>query len=311
MLMIQQDQRIVLDTVGSEAVYAVVFHPNERHLLCGGDDGIRRWRLSDGQEVGRQTGMEVFAISVSRDRKWIVCGTTMGASVWDGEMHEKLIDVEGGHTVWAMDISPDSTRFATGTGGRGDNKVSIWSTTTGKRLVGPLQHDHSVTGIRFSPNGEHIATTYYGGLVCVFESRNGDALITIDTVTPKIFGITPLAWSSDGRRIFATSYDKKIRSFDASTGSQLAELQIPSHSLALAPNSKFIATCTDHSISFLDASTLAQIGPVIEDSGRIYSVTISQDNGYLATGQVDGKTVIRNLSKILPLDLCGPFDVST
>ena len=91
MLMIQQDQRIVLDTVGSEAVYAVVFHLNRRHLLCGGDDGIRRWRLSDGQEVGRQTGMEVFAISVSRDHKQIVCGTMMGASVWDGEMHEKLI----------------------------------------------------------------------------------------------------------------------------------------------------------------------------------------------------------------------------
>ena len=306
MLTIQQDQTIVLETGGSKPVYAIVFHPNRKHLLCGGGDGIRRWRLSDGQEVGRQTGMHVYALSASRDRQWIACGTTKGASVWDRELHEKLIDVEGRNWVDAVDISPDSTRLATGTD---KHEVSIWSITTGKRLVGPLPHDRSVIGTRFSPNGEHIATATYGGLLRVFGSRNGDALVTIDTTTPAHSLSTPLEWSSDGRRIFATSYNKKIKSFDASTGSQLAELQIPSHSLALAPNSKFIATCTDHSISFLDASTLARTGPVIPESGRIYSIAISQDNGYLATGQVDGKTVIRNLSKILP-DLYGPFDVS-
>ena len=318
MLTIQQDQTIVLDTGASKPMYAVVFQPNGRHLLGGDVYGIRRWRLSDGQEVARQTGMDVFAISVSRDRKWIACGTMTGASVWDGELHEKLIDVEGGNWVSAVDISPDSTRFATGTG---DHKVSIWSTTTGMRLVGPLQHDDTVTGIRFSPNGEHIATAYYGGPVCVFDSRNGDALITIDTTTPESPVITPLAWSSDSRQIFAISYDKKIKSFDVSTGSQLAELDIPGddygvpgddyrvYSLALAPNSKFIATFAGQSISFLDPSTLVQIGPVIEDSEGIQSIAISQDNSYLATGQVDGKIVIRDLRKILP-DLYGPFDVS-
>ena len=300
---------MVLDTGGSEAAYAVVFHPNGRHLLCGGDDGIRRWRLSDGQEVGRQTGMDVQAISVSRDCQWIACGTTTGASVWDGELQENLIDVEGGNWVLAVDISPDSTRFATATD---KHEVSIWSITTAKRLVGLLQHENTVTGIRFSPNGEHIAIAYFYGPFCVFDGRNGEVLINIDTTTPDLARITPLAWSSNGRRIFSTSDDNKIRSFDVSTGSQLAESEIPGyvHSLALAPNCKFIATFTGRTISFLDASTLAQIGPVIEDSEDIRSIAISQDDSCLATGRRDGGTiVIRNLSKILP-DLYGPFDVS-
>ena len=293
---------------------AVVFQPDGKHLLGGGDDGIRRWRLSDGQEVAKQMGESVYAISVSRDGKWIACGS-QGASVWDGELHEKVINVEGRTTVWTVDFSQDSTRFATGTG-KSDNKMSIWSATTGERLVGPLRHNEDVTGTKFSPHGEHIATACLSGSICVFDSHNGDELIVIMIEAPSWGAITPLAWSNNGQQIFATSYDNKVRSFDASTGSPLAELEVEFlndrhdvHSIALAPNGKFIATFVDRSISFLDVSTPSRIGPVIQDDAVIRSVTISQDSNYFAVGREDGKIVIRHLSKILA-DSYGPFYVS-
>ena len=302
---------MVLDTGGSKTVYAVAFHPDGKHLFGGGLDGIQQWQLSDGREVRKRTGMCLYAIDVSKDHKWVVCGTYDGASVWDGDMDEKLIDVEGGNRVLAVDVCPDSTRFATGTD---KSEMSIWSIPKGERLVGPLRHDRSVTGVKFSPNGEQIANACYGGSICIFDSRNGDELITINTTMPYITAITPLAWSSDGQRIFATSDDDKVRSFDVSSGSQLAELEVPGRicSLALAPNCKFIAIFAsselDTSISFLDASTLARTGPVIENTKMIWSIAISTDSSSLATGQYDGKIVIRNLSQILP-DLYGPFDV--
>ena len=224
---------------------AVAFHPDGMHLLGGGRDGIRRWRLTDGQEVGKQTGMKLWAISASRDHKWVLCGTDEGASVWDAEVHEKIIEVEGRHRVSAVDISPDSTMFATGTGW-GDDKASIWNITSGERLVGPLEHDELVTGIRFSPNGEQVATSGLGGSIHIFSARNGDQLIDIKTIVPSTWPNIPLAWSSDAEQIFATSSDKKIRSFAVSTGSQLAESPILDggydKSIALAPNGKFIAT---------------------------------------------------------------------
>ena len=37
----------------------------------------------------------MYAISVSKDQKWIVHGTTEGASIWDAEVHEKVVEVEG------------------------------------------------------------------------------------------------------------------------------------------------------------------------------------------------------------------------
>ena len=265
--------------------------------------------------------MQLRAICVSRDHKWVVCGAFEGASVWDGEMHDKVMDVEGANGVWAVDVSPDSTRFATGTH---LHEASIWSITSGERLVGPLRHESSVIGIKFSPTGDHIATACYGGLghprIRVFDSHNGDEIIAITTTIPpaQFSATTPLMWSSDGQRVFTVSEDNRIRSFNVSTGSQLAESQIihdgndgnDVYSIALASNDKFIATFSGCSISFLDTSTLTQICPVVEGGEQIWSIAISTESSYLATGRVGGKIIIHNLNNILP-DSYGPFRVST
>ena len=230
-----------------------------------------------------------------------VCGTDKGASVWDAELHEKLIEVKGTETVSAVDVSPDSARFAAGT--EGDCEASIWSMSSGKRLVGPLKHDKWVTGIVFSPDGEHVTTACYGGSVRIFGSHNGDEVITIATISPSTWPNIPLVWSNDVHQIFATSDDDKVRSFAVSTGSQIAESPILSNghrSVALAPNGTFIATYARRSISFLDTSTLSLVVPVIDDSKDIFSIAISPDGNYLATGQDDGRLIVRNLSTILP-----------
>ena len=131
MLTTQEDPIVMLDTGRSGGVYAVVFHPDGMHLLGGSGDGIRQWRLVDGQEVGKQMGMQLRAISISRDDKWIICGTEEGgANVWDAEMREKVIDVEGTTAVYATDVSPDSTTFATGTE---NDEASIWNMFTEER----------------------------------------------------------------------------------------------------------------------------------------------------------------------------------
>ncbi|KAH0832254.1 WD40-repeat-containing domain protein [Lanmaoa asiatica] len=205
-------------------------------------------------------------------------------------------------------------RFATGTGG-GVYLLSVWSITNGKKLVGPLRHGNRVTGIKFSPNGEQIATASIGnGSIRVFDSRNGNGLITIQAFTPSLYDpSTPLAWSNDGQKIFAVSTDKRIKSFDASTGSKIAESRIlngsEATSIALAANGKFIAAYASCSISFLDTLTLSRIDPVIDDSEKITSIAISTDCSYLATGRTDGKVVVRNIGNILP-DLRGPFHAS-
>ena len=309
MLKFPQDEAIVIETGKKGRICSVAFNSDGMQLLSGHGDGLRRWRAADGQEVGNQVGMNVNAISVSRDGKWIVCGTEKGASVWDADLQEKAIEVEGTRNVKSVDISPESTRFATAA----EDDASIWNIITGERLVGPLKHDVYLRGIKFSPNGEHIVTAVRRDAIRVFDSRNGDQLITIKTDIPGPWPSTPLAWSNNGQQFFAASRDRNIKSFDVSTGSQLAEAQVQGdgklYSIALATNGKFLVTFVGRSISFWDTSTLTQIGPVVENSRNVYSIALSPDFSHLATGGDEGKITIRNLNNILP-DVYGPFRVS-
>ncbi|KAG9311888.1 WD40-repeat-containing domain protein [Chiua virens] len=311
MLTTPQDHGMFLDTGNSGVVWAVAFSPDGEHLLSGSPDGIRRFQLADQQETAKRTGMSVMAISISRDGRRIVCGTFDGASVLDGELQEIVCDVEGGKQVIAVDVSPDSTQIATGTY---EETASVWNIKTGERLLGPLEFN--ITGIRFSPTGgDRIAISEYAGPITISDSRTGDKLVIIDTQTRTWFPIIPLAWSNDAQRIFAVSKDgDKVMSFDVSTGSLLAELQVTDIgdllSIALAANGKLIAAQAGSSISFLDASTLARIGPIIKMGVRMRSIALSRNSSHLATGQeADGKIRIHNLSTVLP-DILGSISAA-
>jgi len=245
-------------------------------------------------------------------------GSQVG-SVWDMETQnlKKVIKVEGTAYVLTVDISPDSTRFATSTGY--DEKASIWNIFTGERLVGPLQHNGSVASIKFSPNGGYIAALWglaKNSSIHVFDSHNGHHLVKIDNEVSKgLSTVTPLAWSSNGQQIFAVSSNHKIKSFDVFTGSQLAESRVHADNdvdcIALASNGKFLATFVDCSIMSRDTSILRRIVPVIMNNHihGIWSIALSLDCSYLATRGFDGNITIRNFSNILP-DLYGPFLVS-
>ena len=307
---------VVLET-GSNKVWTVAFHPDGTHLFNGTKEGIQRRRLADGEEVGKQTGMDLNAISVSMDEKWVVCGSQGGASVWDAEIREKVVEVEDGKDVAAVDTAPDCTRFATGTWD--SNEVSLWSITTGERLVGPLKHGGPVVGIKFSPDGQRFATACsedFEPSIRIFDSHNGDQLIPIKNPISLAVPVTPIVWSMDSRKLFAASKGSKIKSFDSTTGSELAEWKIHDNddptrfSITLSGNNKFIAACASRSVSFWDTSTHTQIG-IVEDTEQIRCIALSPDGSRLAGGSYNsGRVILWDLSSILPESYL-PVRVST
>ena len=288
---------------GVGEVWALVFHPDGKHFFDGTNDEIRRWRVADGQELGKQTGMDMYAISVSRDQKWVVCGTTKGASVWDAEIRQKVAEVERGGRVLSIDVAPDCTKFATGTN---QEQVTIWSITTGEKLLGPLKHGDYVMGVKFSLDGRRLATACYDdSTIRIFDVDNGgNQLISIDSNPIPINSFLPIAWSTHGQQLFAVSKDYKIKTFDSSTGSPLAEWQIHENShgpmsLALSADGKFIASSAGRFISFWDTSTHTQLG-IIEETHNIESIALSPDEYHLAAGSDSGSSFIWDLRGILP-----------
>ena len=152
---------------GRGGVSSVAFLVDGKHVVSGDVEGkIRRWRVENGMRVGMLMNAEsdVYSIAMSRDGKWIVSGTLGSVQVWNAETRKRVTNFKG-HSSWsvyAVDVSPDSTRIASGSF---DKTVCVWLLSTGQRLLGPWKHDDSVFAVKFSHDGRFIATATWHSIL--------------------------------------------------------------------------------------------------------------------------------------------------
>ena len=301
-------------------IYSVLFAEDGKHVLSGGKEGmLRRWRVDDGPEVGepiRVEGADIYAAALSPDRKWLVCGlrplkwraSDVYVRVWDAKTHEKVLDITGHtSTVFSVDISPDSTKFATCSA---DKHAFIWNITTGDKLVGPLQHEGWVVAVRFSPNGDRIATATADESdensersIRIYDSENGQVLLDIPFTFNKSIS-SWLSWSADGHQLCAASCNSQVKRFDTSSGSLISTWSVPGGgwpaSVVLSRNQKFAVVVAFGTLSLWDTSTQQQIGTAIKHASTVRSIALSPNDDWVATGEDNGKVTLRSLRDILP-----------
>lgn len=289
-----------------ETIWSLVFLADGEHIAGGGKEGmVRCWETKDGREVGTpmvHVGESVLNVAVSLDAKLIVSGTDSGwLTVWDAVTHEKVTEFKvHARAVHAVDLSPVSPRVATGST---DKTVCVWSISTGKQLLGPLQHDNYLAAVKYSPKGDFLATAaWVSNSIRIYNAQNGHLLLDIPISVNSSVNQS-LVWSTDGEQLFALSLDGKIYCLNVSTG---ALLSWPIHSssnprcISLAGNGTFVAASAGSSVSFWDTTTLMQIGHFVDYDGVIRSMAISPDNTHLASGGDDQKVVLRHLRNIIP-----------
>ena len=314
-LILYPDNTRTIEVEGRSPVWSLVFLEDGKNFLSGGEDGmIRQWRVEDGREVGQpyRASSGVQTIAVSGDRKWIVTGEERLATVWNRITHQSSFTVDE-HTGWVrtVDISPDSTRFATGAT---DNKVFIWDIETGIRLVGPLRHDKHVVAVKFSPDGNYLASVSLCRELRIYNADNGELLRAMPI---KSHSTNPIAWSSDSRRIFIIASDAVVRQIYVETGTFISEWSVPGDldnsfiSIALPRNGRFIASFVGRSLSLWDTSNSERFGPVFDHphNPRLWSIALSSDNNYIVTGGENGVITLRNLNNIVPMHYLGRQNV--
>lgn len=231
----------------------------------------------------------IESIAISQDGKWIVSGTwTCGqVTVWDAESHEKVNEFKGHEgVVYAVDISPDATRIATGSG---DKTACVWSLSTGERLLSPFEHEREVAAVKFSPDGRLIATAAWDrASVRLYDSRDGHCLVTLP-IRVSSTNNQSLAWVGDSKRLFVLSGDGNIYCLDVSTGQTLSKWAFHgNHNLgciSLAKNGAFVAASAGSTVSFWDTTTHKQIGSVIHHPARVSSMAISANYDLVIGGQ--------------------------
>ncbi|KAG8215718.1 WD40-repeat-containing domain protein, partial [Butyriboletus roseoflavus] len=265
---------------------AVRFSPTGEYLVSGSSGGVGVWRVEDGTKVATMAANYVRCLAVSKNGRWIAVATLSDkVIVWDAKTYEQVFShQEDIGIISAVDFdakphqdgvdgsSRDSTRLVLGSS---NTTASVLDIATRKRVLGPLRHGKAVIAVKYSPQGDRIATAAYEGQsVRVYDSDDGRLLVDIKaTVTPQMNN--GLLWSNDQLIIVS---DGKIKRIEASTGSTVSEWPIPNANenscIALPQHGEFIAYSTNDTVTFWDMSTHAQLG-LIRHTQDIRSLTFS------------------------------------
>ncbi|KAF8129634.1 hypothetical protein EV363DRAFT_1168834 [Boletus edulis] len=251
-----------------------------------------------------------MSILESPERNLIVFGGYQVATVWDmnalnhdGPNPPRAFG-RAQHSDWVcpVDISPKATRFATGTN---DGTANIWNIPDGTGVTGHVrllpQHDGLVLGVKFSPDGNCLATGDSRALR-IYDT-NSTALLRTFLMPITSWPSTPILWPT-AQSIFALS-GNTVNHIDRVAGWFLASWTVPGvpvdhfGTISLAGNGRFIACTAGTSISLWDTSTSTRISFPIQLPSQVWSIAISPDYKYLASSHA-GTITLHNLNSIVP-----------
>ena len=293
--------------VGS-TVRALTFSANGEYLVSGDGNGVRVWRVENGEQVANMKTGTVNCLAASKDWKWIAAGTNNGeVFVWNTTTFKQVLKhkedmftfdlLPRDKYIRGVDFSPDSSRLLSASGGlfQESGKAAVWDLATGKQIQ-TLWHESLVIAVKYSPQGDRIATATDRS-VRVWDSKSGRFLVDIKVKLTRHLN-NGLLWFND--HLFVVS-DDKIKELDASAGSIVSEWPVHDdnyHScIALPKFGEFIAYSTDHTVTFWDTSTHSQLA-LIQHPQAIHSIALSPDDRSLAIGGKRGKISIESIVRI-------------
>lgn len=211
----------------------------------------------------------------------VVCvDLATGDTIWTGsERHEEPLQV--------VTSSPDGRWAATSAS---DHVIRVWDVAAGA-MIARFDHTHTAYDVRFSPDGERLATACTDETVGVYRLGN-DQRITIGKGHDS--WVTAVDWSPRGDRLVSVSLDATVRLWNATTGLDLIrrELVARSEAVAWSPRDHIAVGLEDGSVSLIDAS-----GPLIEvarprtNAGQIHCLRWAAGGRLLAAGCMEAVVV--------------------
>ena len=229
------------------AAFSLAFHPEGRELASAGENGnIRIWDPRAGFLLRvLPTGTDtIYALSYSPDGRLLASGDGFPpyeepshmrgqgvVRIWDAATGQVLHTLRG-HTqnVTGVDFSPDGRTLASVSGSwltvpqtaSKPGELFLWNTATFERIRKVTGHAGPLTGVRYHPGGNLIATSSWDRTIRLCDAATGDLRHTLAGHRDWVLHV---AFSPDGGRIASSGADGAIKLWDSMSGRELWTLR--------------------------------------------------------------------------------------
>lgn len=289
-------------------VRSLCFLDNQR-LAVGCDDGaVHLHDAGTGASLeslaSHQGGVSALActatgtlVSASVDRRvssWDVANRWRLERTIGGPEHpEMLVD-----RVLALDFSRDGKRLASGGGlVARSGELKIWNVADGRLLTEiAVPHADTIFGVRFSPDGQRLATASADRFVKIFDAVSGRPLHVLTGHTAHVLGVS---WNADGRLLVSGGADNVLKLWDADSGAYLRTMKGGVYGNGtykrevaavtfIADSEEILAASGDGSVRLHRASSDNDVMSFTGAKGYQYAVAASADGQTLLAAGSDG-----------------------
>ncbi len=194
--------------------------------------------------------------------------------------------------VWAVKVSPDGMKIASGSG---DKTVRIWSVQSGKQLL-TLTHTYSVMCVAWSSDSRLVASGTDDRTVCLWDAAEGTQVM--EPLRGHDRMVSSLVLNTTATLLFSASWDTTIIIWDLDIAGRKATVRhtLQGHtgavrSISLCPDERLIVSgSNDHTVRVWEVATGQQVRVLEGHTCNLLSVAWSRDGQYIVSGSYD-KTV--------------------
>jgi WD40 repeat protein len=280
-------------------VTALAFTADGTGLITGGTDRtVRVWDAATGKERGVLKGHEraVTCLALAKEGGVLATGSQdWTVKLWDpANAGERTVLPRRSEAVLCAAWSPDGKSLVCGgtetNRGRAVGLVEVWDPAR-KTSVVWRDHEGSVTGVAFAPDGATLATASVDKKVLLWDVAKGKVR---STLVGHDGPVGCVAFSRDGRRLASADVNGGVILWDPSAGNEVRALR--GHLLSIrclafsADGATLAAGHSDGTVALWDVEAGEERGRWRAHREAVYALAFSPDGATLATGSDDRTT---------------------
>ena len=194
--------------------------------------------------------------------------------------------------VTAIDYRPDGNSIAIGSGPPSRlGEIKIFSAVTGELLRDFANiHSDTVLGVRFSPDGQILATSAADRTVRLLDVATGKLIRTLEGHTNYVLA---LAWQDDGIGLATAGADQSVKVWDSSNGTQRRTIvgfpkEVTSITYA-GTTSQLITACADGQVRIYKADDGGLVRAMNSNDSCLHSISTTLDPKTILSGGQNGQ----------------------